>query len=155
MSVLYIMRHGDAVSRAPTDSERPLSDRGRQEAESMIQHLLERPPERVLVSPYLRAQQTARIVLEGLNSHGHLPVVETIPYITPDDSPTAAVGKLADFTDDTLLMVSHNPFVSILVGLLTEGHMQGGIPMATASIARITGSEIGLGTGDLDWYKTP
>ena len=155
MSTLYIMRHGDAISRAATDAERPLSDLGQSDAAKMIPCLLEQPPTTLWVSPYLRAQQTAAIVVTGLVQAGHNPNIETISGITPDDNPFKLVDLLADFNQGPLMLVSHNPFVSILLSLLTEGHTQAQIGMATASVACIQGEVNGLGTMDLQWYKTP
>ena len=53
VSTVYVMRHGDAVSRANTDAERPLSERGIAEAESMVDTLLAEPPGLIWVSPCL------------------------------------------------------------------------------------------------------
>ncbi|MCL6408333.1 phosphohistidine phosphatase SixA, partial [Dickeya dadantii] len=63
MQVL-IMRHGDAVLDAASDAVRPLSDGGRDESCQMACWLNEQDIdiERVLVSPYLRAQQTLDVV---------------------------------------------------------------------------------------------
>ena len=155
MSTLYIMRHGDAISRAATDAERPLSDLGQNDAAKMVPCLLEQPPTTLWVSPYVRAQQTAAIVVTGLVQAGHNPKIETVPHITPEDNPFKLVERLAGVTEGPLMLVSHNPFVSILLSLLTEGHSQAQIGMATASIACLQGELNGLGTMELQWYKTP
>lgn len=155
MTRLYVMRHGDAESAARTDSERPLSERGKAEAASMVQYLIAEPPVNLLVSPYLRAQQTAAIVLSGLEKNGFKPDVQTIPNITPDDNPREIIAKLSDMSDGPLMIVSHNPFVSLLVSLLTQGHTQVGMAMATASIACVTADVWELGAADLHWYNTP
>ena len=155
MNTLYIMRHGDAIGRAATDAERPLSDLGRGEAARMVPHLLDEPPTKLWVSPYLRAQQTAAIVVTGLVQAGHNPKIETVPDITPDDNPYKLVESLVDVSTGPLMLVSHNPFVSILLSLLIEGHTQARIGMATASLACVQGEVFGLGTSDLRWYKTP
>lgn len=155
MNTLYIMRHGDAISRAATDAERPLSDLGQEDAAKMVSSLLNQPPTTLWVSPYLRAQQTAAIVVTGLAQAGHNPKIETISGITPDDNPFKLVDVLADVSQGPLMLVSHNPFVSTLLSLLTEGHTQARIGMGTASIACVQGEINGLGTMYLQWYKTP
>ncbi|MEE2731871.1 MAG: phosphohistidine phosphatase SixA [Pseudomonadota bacterium] len=155
MSTLYIMRHGDAISRAATDAERPLSDLGQGDAASMVPCLLERPPQTIWVSPYLRAQQTAAIVVTDLVQAGFKPKVETVSGITPEDNPYKLVDLLSDVTEGPLMLVSHNPFVSTLLSLLTEGHSQARIGMATASIVCLDGEVNGMGTMTLQWYKTP
>ncbi len=155
MTDLYIMRHGDAVSRAATDAERPLSDRGRLEAASMVDLLLPNPPETLWVSPYVRAQQTADIIIDGLAKARHTPQLKTVESITPNDNPFKVVELLSDHSSGSLMLVSHNPLVSILLSLLTEGHNQAAIGMATASIACLQGEVPGLGTMDLQWYQSP
>lgn len=157
MTTLYIMRHGDAVSRAPSDRERPLSERGKTEAAAMAKCLLANPPLKLLVSPYLRAQQTASIVLAALEAAGNKVSFETVSYITPEDDPFDAVKKLGELADGNgpVMLVSHNPFVSILLSLLTEGHAQAGLPMATASVACLSAKSFSLGTANLDWYRPP
>ena len=155
MTTIFIMRHGDAISRAATDAERPLSELGQADAGRMVPCLQDVPPLAVWVSPYLRAQQTAAIVVAGLDIAGHKPTVKTVPNITPDDNPYTLIEELAVGFETPLLLVSHNPFVSTLLSLLTEGHSQASIGMATASVACLEGSVVGLGTMDLKWYKTP
>ena len=161
MSTVYVMRHGDTVSRANTDAERPLSERGIAEAESMVDTLLAEPPGLIWVSPYLRAQQTKDAVVAGLTQHGCNPLVETVEGITPDDHPMAVLALLsryqesADQAQGPLLLVSHNPLVSLLLSVLTEGHAQPSIGMATASIACLQGDVFASGSMILEWYKTP
>src|SRR5204863_2278113 len=46
------------------DVDVPLSERGRGQAQALGKALVERPPDVVWVSPYLRAQQTASLALE-------------------------------------------------------------------------------------------
>lgn len=151
---LYVMRHGDAIRVAPTDADRPLSPLGEHQALTMVESMLEAPPERLLASPYLRAQQTARIVQRGLSEHGITLSIETVDYITPDDSPSDVVRLLSQYNDECILMVSHQPLVGCLVTLLSEGHTMGA-PMLTASIANLTMDQIGVGMATLEWIKTP
>lgn len=155
MTTIYVMRHGDAISQAATDAERPLSERGKAEVDSMVTHLLVSPPAVVWVSPYLRAQQTAEIVISRLLERGLRPEQETVAGITPDDSPYAAVDMLEAVRQGPLLLVSHNPLVSSLVSLLTAGHNQPQLAMATASVSCLSAESIGMGTMDLEWYRQP
>lgn len=147
--LLYIMRHGEAVSFAPTDAERPLTDRGRRQASFMVHSFLPALPTRVIASPYVRAQETAAIVCEGLR----IPAFETEAGITPEDDPFSVIRRLQDYEAETLLMVSHQPLVSSLVSLLAEGHLQGGFPMATASVACLQTEVIAIGMAQLNWLR--
>jgi len=67
MQVL-IMRHGEAALDAASDSVRPLTVCGRDESRQMAAWLNTKSVdiERVLVSPYLRAEQTLATVREAL-----------------------------------------------------------------------------------------
>ena len=58
---VYLCRHGEAVAQAPTDAERPLTERGRLEVMALWQRLREEgvTVDRLIASPYRRAQQTA------------------------------------------------------------------------------------------------
>ena len=120
---LYIMRHGDAVMQAPTDAQRPLSDRGRKQVAAMARHFLPLLPTRVLVSPYIRAQQTAAILCESLVLNGGQ--LRHADFITPDGDPFQVVQELEPYSSDVLLMVSHQPLVGTLLSLLLDGALTG------------------------------
>ena len=58
---LILVRHAVAESRRDWDEPdlvRPLDERGRQQADSLVEQLAPYPVERVLSSPYLRCTQT-------------------------------------------------------------------------------------------------
>lgn len=147
--LLYVMRHGDAVQFARTDAERPLSDWGREQASKMVPHLTQCLPTRIIASPYLRAQQTARIVCDGLKVESF----ETVTGITPESDPFLALRQLQAFENEVLLMVSHQPLVSSLIGLLVDGHLAGGYMMGTASIAHLSLDMVGPGHARLEWLR--
>jgi len=72
---LYLVRHGerlDAFNKNWYDSEdnkhdTPLSDKGQMQAQRLAQRLQQEVIDRIFVSPYLRALQTAQPVAEALN----------------------------------------------------------------------------------------
>ncbi len=78
----FIMRHGDAALDAASDSVRPLTVCGCDESRQMATWLKGQKVdiERVLVSPYLRAEQTLDIVGECMNLPKH---VDVMPELTP------------------------------------------------------------------------
>ena len=79
---VFIMRHGDAALDAASDSVRPLTVCGCDESRQMATWLKGQKVdiERVLVSPYLRAEQTLDIVGECMNLPKH---VDVMPALTP------------------------------------------------------------------------
>ena len=55
----------EAIDIPERDADVPLSDTGREQAEAVGRWVAENPPDVVIVSPYLRTRQTARIALGG------------------------------------------------------------------------------------------
>lgn len=139
------MRHGEAEPVARTDAQRHLTPRGRKEASLSAAQLDGRPLAAILASPYVRAQQTAETVREVLGLR--LPIT-TVPWLTPDSSPTEALRELDAFSGE-LLLVSHNPFLGELGGLLIHGHRQQPLPLRTGSLAELDGEVIAAGCLEL------
>ena len=135
---LWLLRHGEAEPRARSDAERPLTEQGRKEVRRSAEHLRGRPLTHILVSPYLRAQQTAEIVREALGLA--LPLT-TVDWITPDDSPREAAKRLDAYPGECLL-VSHNPLLGYLARLLVDGHLQQPLTLHTASLVQLQGEPV-------------
>ncbi len=165
MQVL-IMRHGDAALEAASDSLRPLTQCGRDESLQMaiwlnaksvgiggvpdIYHV--KDIDRVLVSPYLRAEQTLQTVRGALT----LPDEEDIlPELTPggDTALVAAyLQALAKEGTSAALVVSHLPLVGYLVADLCPGECA---PMfATSAIASVE-LDAESGQGKYEWQISP
>ncbi len=133
---LWLLRHGEAESHARTDAERELTRHGRQEVRQVAIHLAGRPLRTILCSPYLRARQTAELMEDLLDGVPELAVAD---WLVPDSDPRRALDQLAEYGEDELLLVSHQPFVGALAGLLIHGHLQDPLPMVTASLAGLDG----------------
>lgn len=147
---LYIMRHGDALSFARTDAERPLSEHGMRQAATMASCFRDALPTRVIVSPYLRAQQTCSIVCEELGINQF----DTVNGITPDVDPRGVVRLLQNYEhESSLLMVSHQPLVSALIALLVDGTTTGGHVMGTASVACLEMAVPAVGQATMQWLR--
>ncbi len=135
---LWLLRHGEAEPRVRHDTERALTERGREEARRSAERLRGRSLVHILVSPYLRAQQTAELVREVL---GLTLSLTTVDWATPDDSPRVAADYLHEFSGECLL-VSHNPFLGHLAGLLQHAHLQQPLALSTASLVALDGRPI-------------
>ncbi|HBV76338.1 MULTISPECIES: phosphohistidine phosphatase SixA [Vibrio] len=114
---IYIMRHGDAETFAASDAERPLSQMGHDQSLKVAQRCRDNGQEEfdlVLVSPYLRAQQTWKTISPILKANN----VEDCSDITPyGDSETVVeyVCALAETQFlQNILLVSHLPLVGYL-----------------------------------------
>lgn len=153
MQVL-IMRHGDAVPDAASDSQRALSARGYDESQKMAFWLNNQSIniDRVLVSPYLRAQQT----LAAMRDVSPLPAEdECLPELTPGGN-AKLVGyylqTLAKEGTDAVLVISHLPLVGYLVAELCPAETA---PMfATSAIACVSVDSLS-GNGVFDWQLAP
>lgn len=134
---LWLLRHGQATPYVHTgDHLRELTAHGRREVLHAAGHLLGEPLGTILVSPYVRAQQTAELVHEAL---GREPALLTVDGITPDDDPREALRLLAGRPEQNLLVVSHQPLLGALAGLLVHGHLQDPLPLQTASLVLLEG----------------
>jgi len=114
---IYLLRHAEAASAYP-DHSRPLTDAGRQHVRNLGGFLLKSSrlnPAAIWRSPYLRAQQTTEILSEVLD-------FESLPLtvredLTPESNPQSVFDAIAAQKSD-LLIVGHNPHLSILCSLL-------------------------------------
>lgn len=126
IKTLYIMRHGDALpaQALSADAIRPLSAQGEREVAASAQWLAQRLAAQgaqqldwLLISPYLRAQQTAAIVARTVSTAKQ----QQYDSITPDgDAEQVMDWLLAQLTEQQpqaqhIALVSHMPLVSYLV----------------------------------------
>jgi phosphohistidine phosphatase len=115
--VLWLLRHGDAAEGSP-DSERPLTDTGREQARAVGPALkaLGVRLDACLTSPKLRAAETARLVCEPL---GVEPQLEPKLAGGPFDAEALAAGL-----GDEVLLVGHDPDFSMAVHSLTGAQVR-------------------------------
>ncbi|TXR40794.1 phosphohistidine phosphatase SixA [Pseudomonas wenzhouensis] len=133
---LWLLRHGQAEPQAASDAARELTAHGRQEVQQAAAQLLGRPLTAIMASPYVRAQQTAELVRLELGFSGS---VQTVSWLTPDSDPRDALKYLDERERAEVLLVSHQPLIGALGGLLVHGHRQEPLPMRTASLAELEG----------------
>jgi phosphohistidine phosphatase len=133
---LYLLRHGEAEARRTHDARRALTEHGREEVRASAALLAASPPQAILASPYLRTRQSAELAASQLGYRG---VIESADWLTPDSVLLEALERLAERSEDQLLLVSHQPLVGALGGLLVHGHRQQPLPMNTASLAILSG----------------
>lgn len=143
---LWLLRHGQAEAQARSDAERALTAHGREEVRQVAVQLQGRRLGAILASPYVRAQQTAALVREAL---GFTDGIHTVPWLTPDSDPREVLKQLDRYAQDELLLVTHQPLVGALAGLLIHGHRQQALAMHTASLAELDGDLLAAGAMDL------
>lgn len=128
---LWLLRHGEAEARAPSDEQRELTAAGRAAVVRSAQALSGAGLQLILTSPYVRARQTAALVQGQL---GWPDEPRLADWATPDGAPEQALNELARLELAELLLVTHNPFVGELAGWLLHGHRQAPVAMGTASL---------------------
>ncbi|MFC3914251.1 phosphohistidine phosphatase SixA [Pseudaeromonas sharmana] len=147
---VVVMRHGDAVFGADSDANRALTEMGRQQSRAMALWL---QPQlsgalRVLVSPYLRAQQTWQTIAD-LFPHAQ---VETVDELVPHGHAASVADFLCAIEPESeqCLIISHLPLVGYLVASLCPGVNP---PMFVTSA--MVGITLTAGRGQLEWQQAP
>jgi phosphohistidine phosphatase len=150
MNVL-IMRHAEAQILASSDAQRALTDNGHQQAclAGQCINSLTLNFDQVWVSPYIRAQQTADGVVASLRGVEK----KTLDFLVPEIFPSLVVDKLADSDFENLLIVSHQPLVSALVGLLEHADDRKGPPMSPASMVLLSTETVLAGCFQRQWLR--
>lgn len=139
------MRHGQAEMMANSDSERALTALGRSESERMASNLTKQDVvfDAVMVSPYLRAQQTWESVRPFFPETGN---VEIVKSLTPSGSARKSVNEILALQAmgmKSILIVSHLPLVGYIVGELAPA---AGVPaFATSAVAHVELDDTGFG----------
>ncbi len=146
---LYILRHGEAEARAPSDAERQLTQDGRDQIAALADKAKEKlvGVELILASPYVRAQQTAALMDEVLGLG-----VQTCEKITPAGSVLGTLQVLEQYSQSEILLVSHQPLVGELVNQLA-GKAQGYYTMPTGNLVCLEADPIALGCCDVLWTQ--
>jgi phosphohistidine phosphatase len=124
---LWLLRHAEAEPHGTRpDSERRLTPRGEQQARAAgiaIQQLAVAFDE-VLFSPKVRARTTAQLAAEGWSAQQRELLREHPPLAAGFDA-AQAIDELAGVPaqDGRLLLVGHEPDLSLTVGRLTGGRI--------------------------------
>lgn len=116
---LILMRHATAATGGGRDFDRPLTDAGRDEARRVGERLriLAQAPTRVISSSARRCQETWAAVCAGLGPDGPEPAAVEQDEALYNASPRElleAIRDVVDGVDGTLLVVAHNPGISLL-----------------------------------------
>lgn len=153
---LFVLRHGQAEPMARRDQDRQLTPFGRQQVSNIInanRSSLESLGH-MLVSPYIRAQQTADIVADTLAAHLPHLNTQTTDLLTPEGNIAALCQLLEPYADQSVLLVSHQPLVGTFVNWLC-GLAPGRYNMGTATLACIDTELLVADLGELRWLCHP
>ncbi|MGX9462549.1 phosphohistidine phosphatase SixA [Shewanella sp. A14] len=121
---LFLMRHGEASFDASSDRERKLTDAGRVHSGLMANWLAKQVShfDLVIVSPYLRAQQTWQEISRHLSEPRKWLVLDDV---TPSGDPKMAVDVILAYAEqykaDNVLVIAHMPILGFMVSELVAG----------------------------------
>lgn len=156
MRELYLVRHGIAVEHgAPgfLDDDRPLTEDGveRMRRIGLGLRALRVEPDRIVSSPLPRARHTAELVAEALVFSGEL---EILDLLRPSSKVVAIQDWLDAQADARVMLVGHNPGLSLLIGqLLTRATCLDLCDLDKGGVAALSGGR--GGAWSLLWLATP
>ncbi|CCO44344.1 putative phosphohistidine phosphatase SixA [Vibrio nigripulchritudo SOn1] len=114
---IFIMRHGEAETFADSDAERALTSRGVNQSVLVAKACAEQGESemsKVLVSPYLRAQQTWNAIQQYFKTSDQETCKDITPYGKSDDVFEYVCALAVTQALDSVLLVSHLPLVGYL-----------------------------------------
>jgi phosphohistidine phosphatase len=134
MKTLYLLRHAKSSWSFDelSDQERPLNDRGRDDAPLMGQALAKRHihPDIIVSSPAVRAMSTALLVAREMQFPHEKIKVEPGIYGAEVDDLLAIIKDLPDAAGSVLL-VGHNPTITGVANVLSPSSLN---EMPTAAV---------------------
>jgi phosphohistidine phosphatase len=134
--MLYVLRHAEAEALSPSglDADRSLTEAGTKRMKAVARAIAKMDPafDAVLVSPLLRARQTAEPVMAACHFKGAPRVTEAL---VPGSDPGDLLEELAAGQWKSVLVVGHEPNLGRLVGRLASGRREVEVPMKKAALA--------------------
>jgi phosphohistidine phosphatase len=158
MKTLFLLRHAKSslADSANTDFERPLTGRGKKDAEAIGSFMMKQEvsPDLVLSSPAVRARETIGIVIKATQ----LPAEVRYDQRIYEAGPLRLLEVISEIEEERseVLVVGHNPGMEELLQLLTGDieHMATGtllkIDLRTAKWSKAADHK-----GNLAWLVKP
>ena len=160
MKTLYLLRHAKSSwnFNELSDQERPLNDRGRDDAPAMGKALAKRHirPDLVVSSPAVRAMSTAVLVAREMQYPHDKIVVEPGIYGADVEGLLAVIHSLPDSAGSALL-VGHNPTITETANELSPSSLN---EMPTAAVVCLRfacdhWAEVSKGNAEFYFYDYP
>ena len=146
---VYLLRHGVAADLGEggikRDADRPLTEEGKTKLRDAARGYCKvvATPQRILVSPLLRARQSASIIGEALRfTRAHEECNTLVPEADPRDILAVLQAELLENPDaGPVLLVGHEPHMGSLLGLLLTGSERMPIPFKKGMLACVAITE--------------
>jgi phosphohistidine phosphatase len=157
---LYVIRHAIAVDEGtaeyPSDSERPLTDKGRKKMRQVAKGLRALGVEfdLILSSPYVRARETAEIVADVFKMRKKIAFSDNL---TPEVEPKLLIAEINEnHSVDSLALVGHEPHLSTFIGLLTSETTKIDITLKKGGVCYLSVDDLHHEHhATLEWLLTP
>lgn len=126
MKRLCLIRHAKSSWNHPSveDHERPLDERGEEDAKAMGEILTENKvkPDYILASPAKRASDTATLIAESIGFAKDQIITDENLYEAGVEDLLAIIQSL-DNKHKSVLLVGHNPGLTYLANYLADDHV--------------------------------
>jgi phosphohistidine phosphatase len=161
MLKLYLLRHAIAVERGTSgyedDSKRPLTKEGKTKMRANAQGMksLSLTFDLILSSPYLRAKETADIVIETLKIKDNTILTKNL---IPDAPFEKLIREINGYSKKSknILLVGHEPHLSALISHLLTGKQNLTIDFKKGGLCLLTFNDIcSASTASLEWLLGP
>lgn len=158
---IYIIRHAIAVDEGTpgyeSDSERPLTDKGRKKMRQIAKALrhLGVQFDLIISSPYVRACETAEILAEVFKMKNKIVFSDNL---IPLENPELVIGEINEkHPVGSLAVVGHEPHLSALVGLLTAESAKVEITLKKGGVCHLSADDLHHRDhrATLEWLLTP
>ena len=158
---LYLLRRGIAVEHgAPgyaKDADRPLTPEGESKLEQIARAMqaLDLSFDLILSSPYVRARQTAEIIVEALNARKRLEFSNSLAC-GGDTKELIDYLKRLQPEPGNVLLVGHEPYLSGLISLLVAGTESCCVVLKKGGLCKLSTESLKHGRcAALGWLLTP
>jgi phosphohistidine phosphatase len=157
---IYLIRHSNAVDVGTDgyeeDSQRPLTEKGCKKMEEIASALnrLGVKPDLIVSSPYVRARQTADLLAQGLKYKKEIIQNEAL---IPMGETDIIIGEINEkYSVGELMLVGHEPSLSLLIGSLTAENPELSITLKKGSVCCLAADDLRVSRrASIEWLLTP
>ena len=146
---LYLLRHADAETVAPSDDERFLSEKGMQQAQRVARfcEAHEIRPAVIFTSPLRRAHQTGALLADKVRVE-----LRTVRWLTSGAAADAILRELGEYRNlESAMIVGHEPDFSQFAAFLVGAAHGENIRVRKSTLALITIVDFRAGGGRLEF----
>ena len=157
---LYIIRHAIAVDEGTSDyesdSERPLTDKGRKKMRQIAKGLRNLGVEfdLILSSPFVRARETAEILADVFKMKKGIDFSDNL---IPMGNPELLITEVNEkYPVESLALVGHEPHLSGLVGMLVGENGKIDVNLKKGGVCYLSADDLHQERrATLEWLLTP